>query len=204
MRCVRATPTAVGLWQGTELWPLGLELSQAGPGLIGLWGCHFAPIAFTPQTPDGRRSGLGDQLEIQNPLGARPEMGQGARAAPAGAPEVPHGENFLRARQSRDAHARCAAPCTSIVDLHQGTPNHWMAVPGLDAPRHDILTPLFPYRQFQDQQYPSPVADVACLTAGKARKCRKCQKKQPMAGMCFFLVHDPSDRRTRPGTARWP
>ena len=106
---VRATPTAVGLWQGTELWPLGLELSQAGPtGLIGLHSSG-APVRTNRVYPtDPRRQVWGINWESAELVGARPEMGQGARSAPRG--EFSSGAPIPR--------CTCTLRCT--LHIHRG------------------------------------------------------------------------------------
>ena len=184
-RCGPVAGDSCGQWQ----WPLGLELSQAGPpGLDGLRclracavvGPHFAPIASTPQTPDGQVWGINCESRIRWEswvlMGARPETGQGASCCPRSAPR---GEFSSGAPIPRWA---CTLRCT--LHIHRGfASGHAKPLDGrarsalcaLHAPRHDILIDSlfpFPYRQLQDQQHPSPVADAACLTAGKARNAK--------------------------------
>ena len=74
------------------------------------------------------------QTEILQAVGARPEKGTSA--------EMPHGENFLRARQSRDAHTHTPIPSTQPP--HPRTHMCWRCQP-LDAPFS--LPPVAPSQQ---------------------------------------------------------
>ena len=111
---------------------------------------HQSRLPHRPQT-----AGLGDHWESAGNRGCSTRNGTRREKCPTGR------IFFGRANPAMHMHAtlHLAHP---IVDSHHGTPNHWMAVPGLDAPRHDILTPfsLPPVRRTNNIPAPSPTMPV--------------------------------------------